>query len=87
MIKLGVSNSLYGMIGLSLGYLIINWSALSIIGTLFRFKVILVIFLTAIFMIMFTDQASNVDYIGHLGGFVAGIFIAGFMPSLKLDTC
>jgi uncharacterized protein YejL (UPF0352 family) len=28
MIKLGASNSLYGMIGLSIGYLIINWEAL-----------------------------------------------------------
>ena len=87
MIKLGASNSLYGMIGLSLGYLIINWAALDIIGPLFRFKMILIIFLAAIFMIMFTDQASNVDYVGHLGGFMTGIFISAFMPSLKLTTC
>jgi len=84
MIKLGASNSLYGMLGLSLGYLIINWTALGIIGPLFKFKIILIIFLTGIFMVMYTDQAGIVDYLGHLGGFLAGIFISGFMPSLKL---
>jgi len=34
-------------------------------------------------MIIFTDQASKADYSGHLGGFLAGLFISGMMPSLK----
>jgi len=83
MIKLGVSNSLYGMIGLSIGYMIINWSALDIIGPIFKLRIILSLVLTAILLIIFTDQASKADYSGHLGGFLAGLFISGMMPSLK----
>ena len=85
MIKLGASNSLYGMIGLSIGYMIINWEALEIIGPIFKLKIILNIIITAILLIIFTDQASNIDYSGHLGGFLAGLFISGLMPSLKLE--
>ncbi len=86
MIKLGVSNSLYGMIGLSIGYLIINWEALQIIGPIFKLKIVLSIVFTAILLIIFTDQASNIDYSGHLGGFLSGLFISSLMPSLKLET-
>jgi len=46
-------------------------------------KIILSIFVTAVLMIIFTDQASKADYSGHLGGFLAGLFISGMMPSLK----
>ena len=81
--KIGASIPIYGLLGVGLGYFLINWSALSMIGPIFKFRSIIIILLAIVFMVMFTDQSDSVDYLGHVGGIVSGFFISGLLPSLK----
>ncbi len=81
--KVGASIPLYGLLGAALGYYLINWRALSMIGPIFKFRVFIIVFLVIVFMVMFTDQSVSVDYLGHVGGIVSGFFISGLMPPLK----
>jgi membrane associated rhomboid family serine protease len=82
-LKAGSSNSLYGMIGLVFGYIIINWSGMAIIGCIFKFKLILLFFLISGYLLLFTDVAPEIDYYGHLGGFAGGLFLSGINPTLQ----
>jgi rhomboid protease GluP len=82
MLKAGSSTSLYGMIGLSLGYIVINWPAFRSIGFIFKFKIIFVIILLAAFLLLFSDVAQDIDYLGHLGAFLAGFFLTSIVPSI-----
>ena len=86
MLKVGSSTSLYGMIGLSIGYIIINWPAFSRIGFIFKFKIIFIVVLLSAFLLLFSDVAVSVDYLGHLGAFVGGIFLTAIVPSIQKRT-
>lgn len=85
MLKAGSSTSLYGMIGLSIGYIFINWGAFQSIGFLFKFKIIFLVILLTSFLILFSDVAEVVDSIGHVGAFSAGLFLASIIPSILLE--
>ncbi len=82
MLKAGSSTSLYGIVGLGIGYLIVNWPALSILGFIFKFKLCFIIIWMAGFLLLFTDVAIDVDHIGHLGSFIAGILLICIIPSI-----
>ena len=82
MIKLGSSNFTYGLVGLGLGYIALNWSSLQIIGPIFKFKLFITLVFTVLFLIVFCDQVKVPDYAGHLGGFLAGFLFLGFMPTI-----
>lgn len=58
MLKVGSSTSLYGMIGLSIGYIIINWPAFRNIAFIFKFKIIFFITLLTILLLLFSDVAQ-----------------------------
>lgn len=76
-IKAGASTALFGIIGVILGYVIINWSGLDLVGPQMKCQ----IFCNALLIIMFTfiftpaSNGSGVDYMGHLGGFLAGLWM------------
>lgn len=82
MARAGSSTSLYGMVGLVIGYLFINWSSLNIIGFVFKFKLILLVVLISAFLLLFTDVAIDIDFFGHLGGFAGGLLLSGVNPSI-----
>jgi rhomboid protease GluP len=79
MLKAGSSTSLYGMIGLSIGYIIINWPSFRRIGFIFKFKIILIVVMLTAFLLLFSDVAEEIDYIGHLGAFIGGFFLTSIM--------
>lgn len=82
MIKAGATNALFGTLGVGLGYLLINWASLNLMGPFFKFKAFSQILLAIIFLILFCDVAKEDDFAGHLGGFLAGFFLSGCLPSI-----
>jgi len=85
MLKAGSSTSLYGMIGLSIGYIIINWPAFRQIGFIFKFKIVFIVVLLAAFLLLFSDVAQDIDYLGHLGAFSGGLLLTSIVPSINND--
>ena len=82
MLKAGSSSSLYGMLGLAIGYLIINWPALHKIGPLLKLKIIVILIHIFAFLMLFTDVASRVDYPSHFGAMLAGIWLSSLLPCI-----
>ena len=76
-IKVGASTSLYGLLGLMIGYLIINWDGLDLIGPIMKCQLVCVVMMTLFFIILFTSATGteNIDYFGHLGGFLTGLWL------------
>lgn len=85
-IKAGASTSLHGMIGIVLGYIIINWTGLRNVGEGLRCSILCMFFFLIIFTIIFTPSGRNIDYYGHLGGFLAGIWLAAIHEPLINQT-
>jgi len=82
MLKAGSSTSLYGIVGMSVGYLIVNWPALKTLGFIFKFKLLFIIIWILGFLLLFTDVAVDVDFMGHLGAFAAGLLLISIFPSI-----
>lgn len=80
--KAGASTALYGSIGMILGYLIINWTGLQPVGDQMRCNIVCVFLFLLIFVLIFTPSNENVDFYGHLGGFLTGIWVTGFLKTL-----
>jgi len=80
--KAGASTALYGAIGIILGYLIINWVGLQPVGDQMRCNIVCNFMFLLIFVLIFTPDTKNVDFYGHLGGFLTGIWITGFVEPL-----
>lgn len=76
-VKAGASTSLYGIIGVILGYLIINWKGLDLIGPLLKYQLCCTSVMIIAFIFFFSIiGTSNVDAFGHLGGFLTGFFLS-----------
>jgi rhomboid protease GluP len=76
-VKAGASTALYGIIGLIIGYIIINWSGLDLIGPVLKCQVWCTGFMIIIFIFIFTPgNTEGVDFFGHLGGFMAGLWLS-----------
>ena len=83
-LKAGASTALFGMIGLTLGYLIYNWRGLNNIGVQLKCKLVCTITFLLVFVIFFapstnSSSSNNIDFFGHLGGFLTGIW----MPAIE----
>ena len=83
-LKAGASVCLYGLLGALLGYLIINWKGLNKVGSMLKNQLIC----TSVSFIIFTVVLSfvgttKVDFLGHLGGFISGLFICGINPTIQ----
>jgi hypothetical protein len=83
MLKTGMNVSLFGMLGCGLGYMVINWPSLRVIGWIFKFKISVNLIFGVLFLLMFANEATNMDITGYIGGFLAGVFICGMLPSIK----
>lgn len=58
-IKAGASTALYGMIGVVIGYIIINWVGLKMVGEQLRCNSICLAMFLLIFVIIFTPSTLN----------------------------
>lgn len=63
------------MIGLLLGYLIINWNGLDLVGQQLKCSIICTTVFFLVFVLIFTPNSGSIDYYGHLGGFLTGIWM------------
>ena len=76
-VKVGASTALYGVIGVILAYIFINWNGLDLVGPVMKCQVWCTGFMIIIFIFIFTPaNSSSIDYFGHLGGFMAGLWLA-----------
>lgn len=82
-IKAGASTSLYGVIGVIIGYLIINWRGLDLIGPILKYQLFCSSAMIIAFIFFFSvEGTSNVDVYGHLGGFMTGLFLSSINTSI-----
>jgi membrane associated rhomboid family serine protease len=82
-VKAGASTCLYGLLGVMIGYLIINWNGLNRIGPINKCQLVCICFMLFIFTLLFTSAVANIDYFGHLGGFLAGIWLSGINKTIQ----
>lgn len=82
--SVGASTALFGVMGLLIGYVIINYSALEFMGRL-RCSLLTNLIMMVVFSILISAGVSNVDNWGHFGGLISGIWLASVYPSIKLD--
>lgn len=78
-VRAGASTSLYGMIGLLVGYLVLNWRGLDNVGQQMKCSLICATVFTLIFVLIFTPNSNSIDYFGHLGGFLTGLWMPVFL--------
>jgi membrane associated rhomboid family serine protease len=82
-IKVGASTCLYGLLGVMIGYLIINWKGFRLIGQVLKCQLFCTCFMLIVFVLLFTSMGpTNIDYFGHFGGFIAGFWLAGINPTI-----
>ena len=87
-IKAGASTCLYGILGVMIGYIIINWSGLNKIGPILKCQLVCVCIMLIVFTILFTSVGpNNIDYFGHLGGFLAGLWCSGINHTIDNQNC
>lgn len=83
MVKAGASTALYGIIGVIFGYIMINWNGLDLIGKSMKCQIGCTAAMIILFILIFTPSAGSsssntvsIDYFGHLGGFLAGVWLS-----------
>jgi len=82
-VKAGASTSLYGIIGIIIGYLIINWKGLDLIGPILKYQLFCTSIMIIAFIFFFSILGTaNVDAFGHLGGFLTGLFLSSINQSI-----
>jgi rhomboid protease GluP len=87
-VKAGASTALFGIIGVIIGYIVINWNGLDLIGPAMKCQIWCTALLIIVFIFIFTPSSgeSSIDYYGHLGGFMAGIWISSIHTSIINET-
>ena len=82
-VKAGASTCLYGLLGVMIGYLIINWNGFARIGPVLKCQLICITMMLIVFTILFSSVGpENIDYFGHLGGFLSGIWLSSINPTI-----
>ena len=93
-VKAGASTALFGIIGLIIGYIIINWSGVDLLGPVMKCQIWCTGFMIIIFIFIFTpsttstssSSGTSIDYYGHLGGFLAGLWLASIHQTIVNNT-
>lgn len=75
-VNIGASTALYGMLGVLIGYFFINWTGINYIPSPLKLRVILGIVLMIALAIIFTIGQQNISHMGHLGGFLTGLWLS-----------
>lgn len=88
-VKAGASTALFGIIGIIIGYIIINWNGLDLVGAAMKCQIWCTALLIIVFIFIFTPSSSeglSIDYYGHLGGFLAGVWISAIHTPIINET-
>jgi rhomboid protease GluP len=87
-VKAGASTALFGIIGVIIGYIVINWNGLDLVGSAMKCQIWCQALLIIVFIFIFTPSSgdSSIDYYGHLGGFLAGVWISCIHESIINTT-
>jgi membrane associated rhomboid family serine protease len=84
--RVGASTALYGIIGLILGYIIINWNGFDLVGFQMKCQICCSGFMIIIFIFIWTPSTyDGIDYLGHLGGFLTGLWCTAIHNTI-IDT-
>lgn len=77
-VRAGASTALFGIIGVIIGYIVINWNGLDLVGPAMKCQIWCTGMLIIVFIFIFTPSSGtiSIDYYGHLGGFLAGVWIS-----------
>jgi membrane associated rhomboid family serine protease len=71
-----------------IGYFIINWSGLNKIGPILKCQLVCLGIMLIVFTILFTSVGpDNIDYFGHLGGFLSGLWLSAINPTIDNQKC
>jgi rhomboid protease GluP len=82
-VKAGASTALYGVIGIIFGYIVINWKGLDLVGPAMKCQIWCSAAMIIFFILIFTPTgASNIDFYGHLGGFLAGVWLSAIHTTI-----
>ncbi len=66
-----------------IGYVIINWNGLDLVGKMMKCQIFCTTVMIIVFILIFTSaSSSNIDYYGHLGGFMCGLGISSIHQSI-----
>jgi hypothetical protein len=57
-----------------------------VIGPILKVKLILTIILLLVFLMLFTNVATHIDFTGQGGAFMAGIFLSGLLGAVADTT-
>jgi membrane associated rhomboid family serine protease len=82
-VKAGASTSLYGIIGAILGYIVINWKGFDVIGRLLKCQLVCISIIIVLFIFVLTPYSDNIDYLGHLGGFITGFTLTAIHTTIR----
>lgn len=82
-IRAGASTCLFGIIGAILGYVFLNWKGFDVIGILLKWQLIFISFMIVLFIFVLTPYADNIDYWGHLGGFLTGVTLCAIHKTIR----
>ena len=82
-VKAGASTSLYGIIGAIIGYVILNWKGLDVVGRLLKCQLVFVAVIIVLFIFVLTPYSDNIDYMGHLGGFLTGLTLSAIHSTIR----
>jgi rhomboid protease GluP len=82
-VKAGASTCLYGIIGAIIGYIIINWTGLNVIGRLLKCQLVFIAIMIIMFIFVLTPYSDNIDYMGHLGGFLTGLTASAIHSTIR----
>ena len=85
-VKAGASTSLFGIIGTILGYLILNWRGLDLIGKFLKCQLIFLSLIIILFILILTPFNQNIDTYGHIGGFIIGMTICAIQPTIANEN-
>lgn len=89
-VKAGASTALFGIIGVIMGYIIINWNGLDLVGRAMKCQIWCTGLMIIVFIFIFTPSSSSansgIDYYGHLGGFMAGVWMSAIHDTIIQTT-
>lgn len=88
-VKAGASTALYGIIGVIIGYIILNWNGLDLMGPVIKCQVYCSAIMIIVFIFIFTPSngGGDVDYYGHFGGFLSGLWLTGLHKTIIPGKC